>query len=284
MGSGQFNEKVKSAWWKVSTGRKNRIGTSGSQVNSTSAAGDFDAPTAEATDKPLPSFMTSYTQRSYAHDAFLIASHDEITLLAHQRTKHIIEAMVTRQQAHDLRKLGSAIVIVGVNEKLTEIPGFTFLADDPNTDWNNTDGCGATESLPVSTIFERHLLHTPGDPYVDENILVHEFAHHVMDIWIAKMRPDWMTQLHEAWNNAKHNRAYLPDCYATCHPGEYFAEGAQLFFNATRRIDKASTGGMTHARLPYDDPQLFRLLRQVFTQPWDCVGDMGRVCYVRCWD
>ena len=244
----------------------------------------MDAPTAEATDKPLPAFMTSYTQRTYAHDAFLIASHDQINQLAHERAKYIIEAMVTPQQAHDLRKLGSAIVIVGVHEKLTEIPGFTFLADDPNTDWNRTDGCGATDALPVSTIFERHLLHTPEDAYGDENILVHEFAHHVMNIWIAKMRPDWMTQLHDAWNSAQHNRAYLPDCYATSNPDEYFAEGAQLLFNATRRTDKESTGGMTHRRLPHADPQLYRILRQVFTQPWDCVGDMGRVCYVTCFD
>jgi alpha-glucosidase len=285
MGCGLFNWKVKSAGRRFSNSRKNRNGTLVPHVNSAPATGNYkDAPTAEATDKPLPSFMTSYMQRTYAHDAFLIASHDEISRLAHERTKHIIEAMVTPEQASDLRKVGSAIVIVGVHEKLTEIPGFEFLADDPNFNWNNTDGCGATDWVPVSTIFERHLLHTPEDTYIQENILVHEFAHHVMDMWIAKIHPDWITQLHDAWNSAKQNTAYLPDCYATRDPSEYFAEGAQLFFNATGRTDKDSTGGMTHARLPHADPQLFRILRRVFTQPWDCVGDMGRVCYVTCWD
>ena len=283
MGSAILRE-VKSAWKKVRRGRKNRIRTSGVQEIFGPTPSNFDVPEPKGVEKGLPSFMTAYTKRTYAHGAFLIASRESISGLAHERTKHIIEAMVTPQQAADLRKLGSAIVIVGVPDKLTELPGFTFLADDRNTNWNRTAGCGATESLPVSTIFERHLLHTPEDEYVDENILVHEFAHHVMDIWIAKMRPDWMKQLHDAWNDAQHSGAYLADSYALCSPGEYFAEGAQLFFNATRRTDKEATGGMTRARLPHADPQLFLLLRRVFTQPWDCVGDIGRACYVRCYD
>lgn len=112
-----------------------------------------------AVPKPLPSFMESYKKRTYAHDVFLIASQNAISRLVHERTKHIIEAMVTPQQTDDLMKLGSAIVIVGIHLKLTQIPGFNHLADDPDTDWNCTDGCGATEWLPVSTIFERHLFH-----------------------------------------------------------------------------------------------------------------------------
>jgi alpha-glucosidase len=174
-----------------------------------------------ATPKPLPSFMESYKKRTYAHDVFLIASHNDISQLAHERTRYIIEAMVTPQQADDLMKLGSAIIIVGIHEKLTEIPGFTHLADDPNIDWNNTDGCGATEWLPVSTIFERHLLHTPDDPYVDENILIHEFAHHVMSIWIAKMRPDWMRQIHDAFHSAQRGKIYIPDSYILRNADEY---------------------------------------------------------------
>src|ERR1700685_4374194 len=108
MGCGLFNWKVKSAGRRVSTSRKNRNGTLVPHVNSAPATSNCkEAPTAAATDTPLPSFMTSYTQRTYAHDAFLIASHDEISPLAHERTKHIIESMATPEQARDLRKLGS---------------------------------------------------------------------------------------------------------------------------------------------------------------------------------
>jgi len=222
--------------------------------------------------------MHCYPKRSYVYGNFVIASYPSVSDEAHYKAKYILERMVTPQQAADLHAIGSALVIVPLNEKLTQCPGFEFLADQCATgdrDWNSaTDGCGGTTSLPVTTIFERHLIRDPSDPYKDEDILVHEFAHHFMNLWIQTYDPEAYRQIHEAYENALKSGQYSQPSYITSTVDEYFAESAQLYFNATKRTDDASTGGMTRDRHPVCDGHICCIIQRVFQNgQWDCIND-----------
>ena len=68
--------------------------------------------------------------------------------------------------------------------------------------------------------------------YPSENILVHEFAHSVMSIG---MNEDQRQAVLGAYFNARANQLYKKDCYMMASADEYWAEGAQSWFEATIR-------------------------------------------------
>lgn len=68
--------------------------------------------------------------------------------------------------------------------------------------------------------------------YPAENILVHEFAHSVMAIG---MNENQRQAVLGAYFNARANQLYRKDAYILASADEYWAEGAQSWFEATIR-------------------------------------------------
>ena len=71
--------------------------------------------------------------------------------------------------------------------------------------------------------------------YPSENILVHEFAHTVMAVG---MNEDQRQAVISAYFNARSSQLYKPSIYMMANADEYWAEGAQAWFEATVRVGK----------------------------------------------
>jgi hypothetical protein len=147
--------------------------------------------------------------------------------------------------------------------------------------------------LPQSSSGEENLLNLRGDPYGGrnsdrggENITIHEFAHTLASaIGAAQGRsgPFW-TKLREAMAAAKapggrlevfnRNRPNNP-VYASSNEQEYWAEGAQAWFN---NANPNNAGGIaTREEVKQKDPLLAALLAEIYGDgPWRYVKTTAR--------
>ena len=95
--------------------------------------------------------------------------------------------------------------------------------------------------------------------YTEENILIHEFGHAVMNLGLAQEDLELVEQLYQ---NARKNQMYDCKCYMMDNADEYFAEACQSWFEATVRED-VNSGVNTRAALKARDPQLAALMQKV---------------------
>ncbi len=73
----------------------------------------------------------------------------------------------------------------------------------PAVDWNaRARGLGATVAIPLTSAGEENLLQLAGDRYVGENILVHEFAHSILNLGILAIDPGFGSRLDRAYKDA----------------------------------------------------------------------------------
>ncbi len=70
------------------------------------------------------------------------------------------------------------------------------------------------------------------DRYPTESILVHEFAHAVMNIGMTEEQRE---AVREAYEKAREDGLYKSDIYMMANADEYWAEGSQSWFDATIR-------------------------------------------------
>lgn len=79
---------------------------------------------------------------------------------------------------------------------------------------------------------EENLVMEDDEHYPSENILVHEFAHTVMAVG---MNEDQRQAVISAYFNARSSQLYHSSIYMMANADEYWAEGAQAWFEATVR-------------------------------------------------
>lgn len=159
------------------------------------------------------------------------------------------------------------VVVMAHDEFTTDIPEHADLR--PAGRWNRrARGLGATDARPAVSCGEENLLCFSGDPYVGENILVHEFAHTVHEIGLRAVDPTFQRRLDAAFALAK-DRDCWRGTYALTNAAEYWAEGVQCWLGCNR------TGGGIHgplnsaAAIREHDPPLAALLAEVFgAEPW----------------
>lgn len=135
------------------------------------------------------------------------------------------------------------VAIIGRREDLTDIPAYSVLREDRNTNWNLFRGLGATAELPVNGCAEENLLCLANDKYTDENICVHELAHTlagsgkklpttrmidfgeelggVMELNERVQQVYWEAKLTYLWGNT----------YAGTNYEELWAEGVQSYYS-----------------------------------------------------
>ena len=116
---------------------------------------------------------------------------------------------------------------------------------------------------PVVSCGEENLLGYPGDPYPNENIFVHEFAHAIHGTGLSTMDPTFDQRLCTAYEAAV-ERGLWKDTYAATNHGEYWAEGVQCWFDDNAPADALHNGIRTRAQLEEYDPALADLCREVF--------------------
>jgi len=164
------------------------------------------------------------------------------------------------------------VAIMAPDEMTLDIPEHSDLQEKfPGTDWNaRARGLGATEARPAVSAGEENLLGLPGDRYVGESILIHEFAHTVLNFGLESVDEGFRTRLRAAFDASKGTA--WKNTYAATNPDEYWAEGVQSWFDANRKGPKEGNGVHNHLwnrdALREADPALYELLSEVFVADW----------------
>jgi cyclophilin family peptidyl-prolyl cis-trans isomerase len=170
----------------------------------------------------------------------------------------ILKAMAANQ---------TRLAVMAHNEYTTDIPEHSQLK--PRVFWDRrARGLGAEPDAPAVSCGEENLLCFPRDPYATENICIHEFAHAIHDMGMSRIDATFDQRLRAAYHSAT-NRSLWKNTYAAVDPHEYWAEGAQSWFDNNRENDALHNHVNTRAELKEYDPDLAALCREVFGDiPW----------------
>lgn len=157
--------------------------------------------------------------------------------------------------------------IMAAAEVTTDIPEHAFLANDPQTNWDErARGLGGTPQIPITTGAEENILCQNGDRYVGESVLLHELSHAIHLISLNAVDPSFEPSLMSAYSNAVQSNLWT-QTYAIASDAEYWAEGVQSFFDAN--LESSPPNGIhneidTPAELSTYDPTLYNLIDSVF--------------------
>ena len=177
---------------------------------------------------------------------------------------YLIERML--QQRPDVRRALMAsktrFAVMAPQELTTEIPEHGDLR--PKDYWDRrARGLGATDARPAVSCGEENLLCLPGDPYAAENILIHEFAHAIHEMGLNKIDGEFDRRLRQAYEQALEDGLWKGTYAATNH-NEYWAEGAQSWFDTNRPPDHDHNHVDTREELKEYDPRLAALAAEAF--------------------
>jgi alpha-glucosidase len=179
-------------------------------------------------------------------DVGLYEARDLINHLLHER-EDILKAMI---------KTGCRFMVMAPTEMTTHVPEQRHLKNDPKTNWDTrARGLGGK----LSSCGEENLLNLKGDRYRQENILIHEFNHAIHQQGLRTVDPTFNGRLRKAYDNAK-LKGLWKGTYVETNPAEYWAEGAQAYFDCMR----PQFGANTREKLQKYDPDLFALVDEVY--------------------
>lgn len=159
------------------------------------------------------------------------------------------------------------LTVMAGTEFTTDVPEHSKL--EPRIFWDRrARGLGATPAAPCVSCAEENLLDFPGDPYAEENILIHEFAHAIHETGLVVVDPTFDKRLEAAYASAM-SRGLWKATYAATNRQEYWAEGVQSWFDDNRQNDAQHNHVNTRAKLREYDPALAVLCLEVFgDKPW----------------
>jgi cyclophilin family peptidyl-prolyl cis-trans isomerase len=153
-------------------------------------------------------------------------------------------------------------VVMAKDEYTTDVPEHSRLR--PKLYWDRrARGLGATPRNPVVSGAEENLLNFRRDPYPNENIFLHEFAHAVHGTGMNKVDPTFDRRLRSAYKAAT-ERGLWKNTYAAVNHHEYWAEGVQSWFDDNAPPDALHNEIRTRALLKKYDPGLAALCKEVF--------------------
>ena len=233
----------------------------------------FFNPDLEALTGPPASLGLDLFYKKYLDaDGLPIVSSAEVPNAALFRARDIIDEMLVNRP--DLRatiaEMGVRVAIMAESEVTTDIPEHSDLYEAfPSTDWNaRARGLGATRVRPATSAAEENLLCYGDDVYRNEDILVHEVAHTVLQMGV-ELQPKgttFRTRLESAYKDAL-AAGLWENTYASTNPDEYWAETVQSWFGVN---DWAiPTNGIhnhinTRHELESYDPRIADLIGEVF--------------------
>ena len=167
------------------------------------------------------------------------------------------------------------VAIMATTEFTTDLPEHSDLKPKPFWD-KRARGLGATAERPAVSCGEENLLCYPGDPYVTENILIHEFGHVIHEVGMKGVDPQFDSHLEATYLKAMKDGLWSGK-YASQNRMEYWAEGVQSWFDTNRVNDHDHNEVHTRAQLKEYDPGLSKLLAEVFgDKPWRYVEPAKR--------
>ena len=223
------------------------------------------------TGQGVPAF---YAQSASAHGYPIVAS-AAVNPYARKEAAWLIDRMLAHRPdvREAMMRSGSRLCILASNEFTTNQPEFACLATladspipplAPKDYWDRrARGLGGSETDPFCSVGEENLLGYPGDPYAAESILVHEFAHNIHLRGMLNVDPTFDARLKGAYEAAM-KAGLWKGKYAGVNHHEYFAEGAQSWFDDNRVNDHDHNHVHLRSQLKEYDPGLAALCAEVF--------------------
>jgi hypothetical protein len=198
-----------------------------------------------------------------------IVSSDKVSDYALLEAAYLIKSMLAHRPdvLAALAETKSQMTIMSCNEFTTDVPEHKDLPNGTGKtkDWwdRRARGLGGSATDPVASCGEENLLCFPGDPYHQENILIHEFAHTIHLRGLNHIDPQFDVRLQAVYDKAM-AAGLWKDKYAATNHHEYFAEGVQSWFNNNRPPDHDHNHVDTRKELREYDPDLAALIGEVF--------------------
>jgi hypothetical protein len=172
---------------------------------------------------------------------------------------------VDQSIVHRMLILGAVVGIIGKDQNTTDIPAHSHLKGEESFDGRDFDtdtrGLGGNIACPWTTVGEENVTMIEDSKYPYESILVHEFAHCVMNVGLAGQ--PIQRRIITAYKKAMDTKLYNPSSYIASNADEYWAEATQAWFEATVRLDSTSEM-ITRKAVKKLDPELGRILAEVW--------------------
>ncbi len=223
------------------------------------------APTNYVVTKPPASLKLNKFYGKYvsAH-GYPVVSSGRVNDYALKEAAYLIDMMLAERP--DVRRAmiasGSRMIVMAHSEFTTDVPEHSHMKPGDYMD-ARARGLGGSRVDPVCSCGEENLLCFPGDPYAQENILIHEFAHNIHLRGMVRVDPTFDDRLKMAYKRAM-GQGLWKTKYASVNSAEYFAEGVQSWFNNNRQPDHDHNHVDTRKELKEYDPGLAALCEEVF--------------------
>src|SRR4051794_36309880 len=225
-----------------------------------------DAPTISPPSEQLQQrlHLSPFYKKSLDDRGLWIVSSEKPSDFALHEAAWIIDHVLTNRD--DLRealvKSNVRIVVMAYNEFTTDVPEHAHLKAPKTATlpakqyWDRrARGLGGTPSDPLTSCGEENLLNLQGDPYRGENILIHEFAHIIMNVAIRNTEPDTHKKIIDNWKSAR-DEGLWKNTYAITDDNEYFAECVQSFFDCNAKNNASHNDIDTREKLKKYDPRM----------------------------
>ncbi len=212
--------------------------------------------------------LSPFYKRFCSADGVPIVASERVSPYALLEARYLINRMLDGRDDIRRKLIENKVrfSIMATDELTTAIPEHATL--EPAKYWDRrARGLGATKHRPSVSCGEENLLRYPGDPYHEESILLHEFAHAIHHMALVDLDPSFDARL-EATYRAAIRHGLWQHKYAATNRAEYWAEGAQSWFDDNREHDHDHNHVNTRKELREYDPGLAKLCEEVF-------GDKG---------
>jgi alpha-glucosidase len=211
-------------------------------------------------------------------DGIPVTSSDKVSDAALYEAKYLIDQMLINRPdvRKEMAKRKVRVMVMAPTEMTTDVP------EQKHMDKEFWDARARGLGGQLTSCGEENLLNLPGDRYVGENILIHEFAHCIANFGLRRVDKEFQQRLDRAFANAK-EKGLWEKTYALTDAGEYWAEAVQSYFDCNRSSDPPNgvhNTVSTREKLKDYDPEVFKLIEDSlgktewrYKRPADRVAD-----------
>jgi hypothetical protein len=225
-----------------------------------SAIGDEPRVMSPPAEMKLDAFYTKYVSAN----GYPVVSSARVSDYALLEAAYLINIMLAKRPTvrGAMIKGGSRMVVMAHDEYTTDVPEYAHFV--PKDYWDRrARGLGGSQQDPLCSCAEENLLAFVDDPYHEECILIHEFAHNIHLRGLITVDPSFDGRVKAAYKAAM-AKGLWEGKYASQNHHEYFAEGVQSWFNNNRPADHDHNHVDTRKELREYDSGLAALCEEVF--------------------
>jgi alpha-glucosidase len=216
--------------------------------------------------------LDPYYQKYLDADGIAVVAAAEVDDRALEKVRQIIATMLAKRKdvRGELVAASSRFLIIPKNKGITSLPEYQYLkgvpAPDGFADWDaRARGMGGMHT----SCGEENILKLSEDSYRGQGICVHEFAHTIHNLGLAKVEPVFVAQLIDHYA-AIRQQGFIVNTYMATSVDEYWAMAVQAWYNAgfCRPAPDGVYGPLCdHQSLGLLDPGGYVLVNRVFNPP-----------------